>query len=104
MACEKETIRKFEFKVFDVLPEADTVPTKVLVKTCVIYCGEYTYFHDGAYNSFSPTDTTNQETWNACGDGTYTSTDTLFYLNPGTYEIRLDVKDGESYSKSFTLF
>jgi hypothetical protein len=38
------------------------------------------------------------------GDGTFTAADTLFYLNPGTYEIRLEVKDGETYSKSFTLF
>lgn len=102
-SCEKESKHKLTVKNFGVLALSDTAPTKVLVNYSLVNCGEFTKYHPGAYKSFSPADTTNQATWMGCGDGSYTTTDTLFYLYPGTYQVEIRVKGGETFPKSFVL-
>ena len=104
--CKKDEIKKsLIISNFEVKPESNITPTKVLViyDAKVENYGEYTLYCQGAYNSLSESDAFNGGKGVYAGNYLKTDTIKLFYLHSGTFEISLVVDNGTTLSKNFTL-
>lgn len=107
VSCKKDNLKKsLTISDFEVKPESNTAPTKVLViyNWKVENYGSYNIYHQGAYKTFSVDKPSNaSEGYNCSGNWSKTDTLNLYYLYPGNYEIQIDVINGETLTRNFTL-
>lgn len=111
-ACNKGIIfNKIDISKIEVIPENNTTPTQVLIITEIEGNGSilYTTYTDGAYWTLDGTeeDVTESGMTHAIsrkgGKEAIIDTTIVYYRTPGTYEVRVEIKEGDTYSETFTL-
>jgi PKD repeat protein len=101
ISCNKDEYEHYiEVSDFRVVSASEFAPTEVYVITQKTYQGknDFMYIHVGSDSERDTTETTSLTTEKM----SYTDTLELYYSNPGSYTVSLDV-GGQNYTDSFTL-
>lgn len=105
-ACKKDenSFGSVVISKFELIPETNTAPANVLVvyEFTIKDKGEISYYFPGGTCTNCGISSSGFKEF-FMGDSNHKDTLKLFYANSGTYEVRLDVKYGNTYSKNFTL-
>ncbi|NOZ36450.1 MAG: hypothetical protein GXO80_14280 [Chlorobi bacterium] len=116
-ACKNDFFKfnNLEISGLEIKPSSDTVPAVVMIY--VDGSGDrgkinYKIYHEGAYCSMYGSEADTINSFSMSIDYSYIldkkvlgrDSFVTFYRHPGTYEVKLVVEDGDTFTETFTLF